>query len=77
MSFDDFDRFKKVPIGMSYTSMPSPFSKNKTYGKELEDIFLEKLSRLDIYPEIIYQTEQYKSGRYDEKIILAMDKRNF
>lgn len=85
LSFDDFDRFRKVPngmpesyskyIGMPYTNIPSPFSKDKTYGKELEDIFLEELSRLDIYPEIIYQTEQYKSGRYDKKIILAMDKR--
>lgn len=85
LSFDDFDRFRKVPngmsenynqyIGMPYTSIPSPFNKNKTYAEEMEDRFIEELSRLGIYPETISQTEQYKSGRYDEKIKLAMDKR--
>ncbi len=85
LSFDDFDRFRKVPngmpksynqyIGMPYTSIPSPFNKNKTYAQEMEERFMEELSRLDIYPETISQTEQYKSGRYDEKIKLAMQRR--
>lgn len=85
LSFDDFDRFRKVPnglsesysqyIGMPYTSIPSPFSENKTYAKEMEDRFIEELSRLGIYPETISQTEQYRSGRYDEKIRLALEKR--
>lgn len=85
LSFDDFDRFRKVPygmpenynkyIGMPYTSIPSPFNENKTYAQEMEERFVEELGRLGIYPETISQTEQYKSGRYDEKIKLAMDKR--
>lgn len=85
LSFDDFDRFRKVPngmpesysqyIGMPYTSIPSPFSENKTYAQEMEERFIEELSRLDIHPETILQTEQYKSGRYDEKIKLAMKRR--
>lgn len=85
LSFDDFDRFRKVPkgipesyskyIGMPYTSIPSPFNKNKTYAKEMEDRFVEELNRLGIYPETISQTEQYKSGRYGEKIKLAMKQR--
>lgn len=85
LSFDDFDRFRKVPkgmpesyskyIGMPYTSIPSPFNKDKTYAKEMEDIFLEELNRLGIYPEAISQTEQYKSGRYNNKIKLAIEKR--
>ncbi|MBQ2946616.1 MAG: lysine--tRNA ligase [Bacilli bacterium] len=85
LSFDDFDRFRKVPkgmpesyskyIGMPYTSIPSPFSENKTYAKEMEDIFVSELNRLGINPETISQTEQYKSGRYDDKIKLAMEQR--
>lgn len=85
LSFDNFDRFRKVPkgmpesyskyIGMPYTSIPSPFSENKTYAKEMEDRFLDELNRLGIYPETISQTEQYKSGRYDDKIKLALKKR--
>jgi len=84
LSFDNFDRLRKVPkgmpesyskyIGMPYTSIPSPFS-DKTYAKEMEDIFLEELKALDIYPEIISQTEQYKSGRYNKQIKLAVDER--
>lgn len=85
LSFDDFDRFRKVPngmpesysqyIGMPYTSIPSPFSENKTYAQEMEERFIEELNRLSIHPETISQTEQYKSGRYDEKIKLAMKRR--
>lgn len=84
LSFDDFDRFRKVPkgmpesyskyIGMPYTSIPSPFSENKTYAKEMEDRFVSELNRLGINPETISQTEQYKSGRYDDKIKLAIKK---
>lgn len=85
LSFDDFDRFRKVPkgmpedyskyIGMPYTSIPSPFRVDKTYAEEMEDRFIEELHRLGIYPEIISQTEQYKSGRYSDKIKLAMRER--
>ncbi len=85
LSFDDFDRLRKVPkgipsdyskyIGMPYSSIPSPFSKDKSYAKEMEDRFLDELNRMGINPEIISQTEQYKSGRYNEKIQLALDNR--
>ncbi len=85
LSFDDFDRFRKVPIGMPkeyekyigmpYTSIPSPFDSNKNYAKEFEDRFVDELNRLGINPITISQTEQYKSGRYDEKIKLAVEKR--
>ena len=85
LSFDDFDRFRKVPngidpsfekyIGMPYTAIPSPLGANKTYAKEMEDIFLGELAQLGIYPEVIYQTEEYTSGRYNDKIKLALNQR--
>lgn len=85
LSFDDFDRFRKVPkgipdsynkyIGMPYTSIPSPFSPNKSYAKEMEDRFLEELNRLGINPFCIYQTDEYQSGRYNDGIKLALDER--
>lgn len=85
LSFDDFDRFRKVPsgidkeyekyIGMPYSSIPSPFNSNKTYAREMEERFINELAQLDIHPEFISQTEQYKSGRYREKIKLAMQER--
>lgn len=85
LSFDDFDRFRKVPngipenyskyIGMPYTNIPSPFCINKTYAEEMEGRFIEELGRLGIYPEVIFQTKQYKRGRYDDKIKEAIEKR--
>lgn len=85
LSFDDFDRFRKVPnglpkefskyIGIPYTSIPSPFNKNKSYAEEMEERFLKELNEMGIYPEVISQTKQYKSGRYNDKIKLAMSKR--
>lgn len=85
LSFDNFDRFRKVPngmpesyskyIGMPYTSIPSPFDCNKTYAQEMEDRFIGEINRLGIFPEIIRQTQEYKSGRYDDKIKLALERR--
>jgi lysyl-tRNA synthetase, class I len=85
LSFDDYDRFRKVPggidpsfdkyVGMPYTSMPSPFNTDKSYAREMEDVFLNELARLDIVPECIYQTEEYKSKRYIKYIRLAMKRR--
>ncbi len=85
LSFDDFDRFRKVPkgidptfekyIGMPYTAIPSPLGTDKTYAREMEDIFLNELAKLGIYPEVIYETEQYTSGRYNDEIKLSLDKR--
>lgn len=85
LSFDDFDRFRKVPngmpesynkyIGMPYTSIPSPFNNDKIYAEEMEERFLGELGRLGIHPKSIFQTEKYKSGRYDEKIKLALEYR--
>ena len=76
LSFDDFDRFRKVPnglpkefskyIGIPYTSIPSPFNKNKSYAEEMEERFLKELNEMGIYPEVISQTKQYKSGRYNK-----------
>ena len=85
LSFDDYDRFRKVPgnidssyekyIGMPYTSIPSPFTNNESYAEYMEKRFLNELQQLDIEVECIYQTKEYKSGRYSKYIKKAMDER--
>lgn len=85
LSFDEFDRFRKVPgniessyekyIGMSYTDIPSPFTENESYASFMENRFLNELKAMDIEVECIYQTKEYQSGRYNEYIKLSMDKR--
>ncbi|MBQ7452984.1 MAG: lysine--tRNA ligase [Clostridia bacterium] len=88
-SFDDFDRFRKVPadipedyakyIGMNYSDMPSPFTKNESYAHYFEEVFKSELEKMgiDVKNEVdfIYQANEYRSGRYKNKIKYALEKR--
>lgn len=86
LSFDEFDRFRKVPgnidssyekyIGMPYTDIPSPFTENESYASYMENRFLNELKSMDVEVECIYQTKEYQSGRYNKYIKLAMDNRD-
>lgn len=86
LSFDEFDRFRKVPgnidasyekyIGMPYTDIPSPFTEDESYASYMENRFLNELKAMDIEVECIYQTKEYQSGRYNQYIKIAMDNRD-
>ena len=86
LSFDEFDRFRKVPgnidssyekyIGMPYTEIPSPFTENESYASYMENRFLNELKAMDVDVECIYQAKEYQSGRYNKYIKLAMDNRD-
>ena len=86
LSFDEFDRFRKVPgnidpsyekyIGMPYTEIPSPFTENESYAAYMEKRFLGELKAMDVEVECIYQAKEYQSGRYNKYIKIAMDNRN-
>lgn len=85
LSIDEYDRFRKVPgnipqeyskyIGLPYVDIPSPFSKNQSYAEYFENRFLNELKQVGIEPECIYQAKEYRSGRYANKVKIAMDKR--
>ena len=86
LSIDEYDRFRKVPgnipsdyakyIGKPYVDIPSPFSENESYAEYFEKRFLNELDQVGIkIDECIYQAKEYRSGRYAEKVKLAMDKR--
>ena len=85
LSFDEYDRFRKIPgnidssyekyIGMPYTEIPSPFTSNESYASYMENRFLNELKAMDVEVECIYQAKEYKSGRYNKYIKLAMDNR--
>ncbi len=84
-SWDDFDRFRKVPanidpsfeqyIGLPYTDVPCPEGKYGSYAERFEKEFEESMNSLGIYPEYIYQTDMYRSGAYDDMIIYSLKKR--
>ncbi len=86
LSFDEFDRFRKVPgnidssyekyIGMPYTELPSPFTEKESYASYMENRFLKELEAMDVEVECIYQAKEYQSGRYNPYIKIAMDHRD-
>lgn len=82
LSFDDFDRFKKVPIGvenyykkyigMPVCDIPSPFS-NKNFAQYFEDLFLDELHRLDIKVDAVCQSTRYKKSVYNKYFPVIFD----
>lgn len=84
-SWDDYDRFRKVPagvpesyskyIGKPYSEVPDPFGCHESYAAHYEKQFETTLGLFGIYPEFIYQSQVYQSGRYVEEIREALNKR--
>jgi lysyl-tRNA synthetase, class I len=81
-SWDDYDRFRKVPIGVpeSYkefigkplSRVPDPSGRYESYAARHEHEFEESLLELGIGLEFRYQTKMYESGVYREGIIAAV-----
>ncbi|MDR0383923.1 MAG: lysine--tRNA ligase [Christensenellaceae bacterium] len=89
-SWDEFDRFRKVPknfpshinyadsIGKPYTEVPSPYPNFKSSADFFEQEFiraLEDLQMNEIPVQMIFQSAEYRSGRYNKNIIEAVSKR--
>ena len=89
-SWDDFDRFRKVPgnipdskkkeyekyIGMALSEIPSAFSKNESYAKYFEKKFEKELKEVFIEPEFIYQNKMNKQCKYASLIKKAIDNKD-
>ncbi len=84
-SWDDFDRFRKVPsgidasfekyIGMPLSKVPCPEGKYSSYAERFEVEFEASMCKLGIELEYRYQTKQYQSGEYDDLIIQSLQNR--
>lgn len=84
-SWDSYDRFRKVSallpadyskyIGMPYSDMPDPFGKEESFEKVFEKPMMNAMAEMGIDADYIYQSEQYKSGRYAKNIIHALKHR--
>lgn len=84
-SWDDFDRFRKVPvgvdesfsqyIGMPLTSVPDPQGEFESYAERFQKEFEQAMKELQIEMEYVYQTKEYASGRYDDAMFHALNKR--
>ncbi|GGB63613.1 lysine--tRNA ligase [Fictibacillus barbaricus] len=84
-SWDDFDRFRKVPknvdasfeqyIGLPYSEIPCPFGCHHSYSEHFEKEFETSLQAFGIVPEFIYQSKEYRSKRYNSQILHALNER--
>jgi lysyl-tRNA synthetase class 1 len=81
-SWDEYDRFRKVPkgilesyvefIGKPLTRVPDPFGSYESYAARHEHEFEESLRELGITLEFRYQAKMYQSGRYRKSIVEAV-----
>ncbi len=84
-SWDNFDRFRKVPagvpesfaehIGKPLSKIPDPLGEFSSYAERFQKPFVEALEKLGIEIEYRDQTKMYESGAYDEKIFHALKNR--
>ncbi|MGI5338768.1 lysine--tRNA ligase [Streptomyces sp. CA-181903] len=89
LSWDDYDRYRKVPagvpgideswaehIGKPLTSVPAPAgSAYPNWAEHFKAAMVEALAELGVEYDPISQTEQYTSGAYREQILHAMKHR--
>jgi lysyl-tRNA synthetase class 1 len=89
ISWDDYDRYRKVPaglpgvdeswaehIGKPLTSVPAPKgSSHANWAEHFKAAMVESLAELGVEFDGISQTEQYTSGVYREQILHAIKHR--
>ena len=89
-SWDNYDRFRKVPknvtvegfekyIGMPVTAVPDPWGEYKYYAERFQKEFEKALGdlKIDEVPlEYRYQSREYQSGRYNELMCHAVKNRH-
>lgn len=84
-SWDNFDRFRKVPagvdlawiehIGKPLTAVPDPQGEFASYAERFQQEFEASMQELGIVLDYRYQTTEYTSGHYAERVIHAMKNR--
>jgi len=83
-SWDDYDRFRKVPknmpkpevlekfLGMPVVNTPDTFECHASYAEHIEKEFEKCLPMVGIKPEFIYQHKMYRACAYAEEIKRCM-----
>jgi lysyl-tRNA synthetase class 1 len=85
LSWDDFDRLRKVPagvpasfaeyIGRPLTAVPDPCGEHDNWAEHFKAPLREALLELGVDVVEFSQTEMYRSGAYRSQILLAMRER--
>lgn len=84
-SWDDYDRFRKVPagvdpswsehIGRPLTAVPDPWTCHDNWAEHFKAPLRAALAEMGIEMEEVSQTEQYRSGAYTEQVLHAIRNR--
>lgn len=87
-SWDDYDRFRKVPknlpkkellkkyLGKPTVDTPDPYGCHKNYAEHLEKEFENELPKVDIHPEFLYQNKKYRKCEYADNIKYILNRRD-
>ena len=81
-SWDDYDRFRKVPagvdpswsehIGRPLSAVPDPWGCHVSWAEHFKEPLRAALAQLGVEMEEISQTEMYQAGTYREQILTAV-----
>jgi lysyl-tRNA synthetase, class I len=82
LSWDDYDRLRKVPAGMPgslvehigrpLTAIPDPYGEHENWAEHYKEPFRASLAELGVDLVEISQTQMYTSDRYHSQIVTAM-----
>lgn len=89
LSWDDFDRFRKVPfgvpgvdetwathVGRPLTAVPAPpGSEHENWAEHFKAPLVQAMTALGVEVDPISQTARYTSGAYRDQVLLAMRER--
>ena len=85
-SWDDYDRFRKVPLGVDpawaehigrpLSGVPDPWDCHPSWAEHFKAPLRAALAELGVEMEELDQTELYRAGTYREQILLAVRRRD-
>ncbi|MBF4161340.1 lysine--tRNA ligase [Nocardioides acrostichi] len=81
-SWDDYDRFRKVPagvdaswsehIGRPLSAVPDPWGCHTSWAEHFKEPLVTSLREMGVEMEEVSQTEAYRAGRYTEQVLHAI-----
>lgn len=84
-SWDDYDRFRKVPYGLSQglaehvgrplAAVPDPYGERDSYASHFIAEFTDALTTMGVRMCEVRQSERYRRGTYNAAVRRAMDRR--
>ena len=85
-SWDDYDRFRKVPagvdpawgehIGRPLSAVPDPSGEHSSWAERFKAPLREALAQMGCEMEEVSQTERYGAGTYRSQILTAVSRRD-